>query len=148
MQKIAKYIATLGCVGYFPVAPGTAASLAALGIYFLIGDNAILLFCVVAAALTVGFWSSQVACGEFAVKDPPQIVIDEFAAMLLVYVFVPFKPVFLVAGFVIFRILDIFKIPFIKKLELLPGGIGIMADDIAAALLTNITLQIARIFIV
>ncbi len=148
MQKIAKHIATLGFVGYFPVAPGTAASLAALGIYFLIGDNATLLFCVVAAALAVGFWSSQVACGEFAVKDPPQIVIDEFAAMLLVYVFLPFKPVFLVAGFVIFRMLDIFKVPFIKKLELLPGGTGIMTDDIAAALITNITLQIARIFIV
>ncbi|MFH1381127.1 MAG: phosphatidylglycerophosphatase A [Candidatus Omnitrophota bacterium] len=147
MQKIAKQIATLGGVGYFPAAPGTIASIIAVGIYLLIGKNSLLYFSIMPIALAIGFWASQASIKEFEVKDPPQVVIDEFSAMLLVYAFIPFKPAFIVAGFVLFRIFDIFKMPLIKKLEALPGGSGIMMDDIAAAVLTNLILQLSRILI-
>ena len=66
--------------------------------------------------------------------------------MLLVYLFVPFSAKFLITGFILFRIFDIFKIPPIKKLQAYPAGYGIMLDDIAAAILTNIVLQVLRFF--
>lgn len=145
MQKIGKFLATLSFVGFIPFAPGTAASLLGVGVYLLVKGNTPLYLSLTAAFLTLGFWSSSVAEKAFKTKDPRQIVIDEFSSMLLVYLFIPFSLKFLIIGLALFRFFDIFKIPPIKKLQRLPGGYGIMLDDIAAALLTNIILVIIRL---
>ena len=142
MQKINKLIATVFYVGYLPFAPGTAASVLAAGVYFLIKDNPALHLLLTVVFLALGFLVSSAAEKDFGGKDPRRIVIDEFAAMLMVYLFLPFSVSIFIAGFVLFRIFDIFKIPAIKKLERLPAGWGIMLDDIAAALFTNLLLQV------
>lgn len=141
MQKISKLIATVFFIGYSPLASGTVASLAALFLYILIHGNIIAYFSLTAFLLIAGFWSSSKAGRFFTDRDPSEIVIDEFSSLFLVYLFIPFNPKLLITGFLLFRFFDIFKIPPIKKLESLPGGFGIMCDDIASALLANIILH-------
>jgi len=144
MLKLKKTIATLFFAGFFPVAPGTLASLIGAGAYLAVRGNMPLYIIFTVLSLALGFWSAAGAERAFHKKDPPQIVIDEFSSMLLVYLFVPFSAKFLITGFVLFRVLDIFKIPPIKRLQRLPAGWGIMLDDIAAAILVNIILQVLR----
>jgi len=144
MRKIERAIATLFFVGHFPFAPGTLASGLGVLVYLMVRGNTPLYLTLTACLLALGFWSASGAERTFRRKDPPEIVIDEFSSMLLVYLFVPFNVKFLITGFVLFRILDIFKIPPIKKLQKLPAGWGIMLDDIAAAILANIILQVLR----
>lgn len=144
MQKISKSIATLFFVGFSPIAPGTVASLLAIVVYLLVKDNIFIYFFLTIFLLILGFWSANLAKKGFPDKDPPQIVIDEFSSMLLVYFFIPFSPKFLIIGLILFRFFDISKIPPLKRLEALPAGFGIMLDDIAAAILTNLILQVLR----
>ena len=145
MQKISKFFATVFYVGFAPVAPGTIASLLGVFLYLIVRNYPALYFSLTAILLALGFWSSSVAEKNFSKKDPQEIVIDEFSSMLLVYLFIPFSLKFLIIGFLLFRFFDIVKIPPIKKLESLPGGSGIMLDDIAAAILANLVLQVLRI---
>ena len=132
-------------MGYSPFAPGTAASLLALPLCFLAKGNEFLYLFLTVFLVALGFWSSSIAEKSFRKKDPPQIVIDEFASLLVVYLFVPLTPRLLITGFVLFRLFDILKIPPIKKLQKLPGGFGIMLDDLAAALLVNIILHVLKL---
>jgi len=146
MQKISKSIATLFFVGSSPVAPGTMASLLAVGVYLLIKGNTFIYFSLTIFLLVLGFWSASRAERSFSKKDPSQIVIDEFSSMLLVYFFIPFNVKFLIIGFILFRFFDICKISPLKRLQTLPAGFGIMLDDIAAAILANLLLQVIRFF--
>ncbi|NQU95535.1 MAG: phosphatidylglycerophosphatase A [Candidatus Omnitrophica bacterium] len=146
MQKISKLFATVFYVGFVPVAPGTVASLLGVLLYLAVRNHPALYFSLTAILLAVGFWSSTVAEKNFSKKDPREIVIDEFSSVLLIYLFIPFSLKFLIIGFLLFRFFDIVKIPPIKKLEALPGGLGIMLDDIAAAVLANLILQVIRLF--
>jgi len=145
VRKIAKLIATVCYVGYIPLAPGTVASALGVGLYFLVRADNLAHLLLTFLFLILGFWSSQAALKEFPGKnDPREIVIDEFSSMLIVYLFIPFSLKFVILGFLIFRALDIFKIPPIKKLESFPGGYGIMLDDIAAAIFANLILQLLK----
>ena len=146
LQKVSKFIATVFFAGFVPVAPGTVGSLLAIPVYLLVKDNTILHLSVAICLLLLGFWSAGRALQDFSRKDPPEIIIDEFSSMLIVYLFIPFSVKFLIIGFLLFRFFDIFKIPPIKKLEALPQGYGIMLDDIAAAILANTVLQALKFF--
>ena len=145
MRKLSKLIATLFGLGYSPFAPGTIASIAGVFLYFILVKNQAIYVATSLGLVILGFWACNKAVSEFDKKDPSCIVIDEFAAMLLVYLFVPFSIKFTVIGFVLFRVFDIFKMPAIKRLERFPKGYGIMLDDIAAAILTNILLHTIRL---
>lgn len=146
MRKIGNIIATLFFVGFSPVAPGTLASLLAMIIYVFVKGNAFIYYFLTMFLLIIGFWSAGLAEKSFSRKDPPQIVIDEFSSMMLVWFFIPFNPKFLIIGFLLFRFFDIVKIPPLKRLQALPSGFGIMLDDIAAAILTNLILHVLRLF--
>ena len=93
--------------------------------------------------LLVGIISSHHAERLLNSKDSRHIVIDEFCGYFLSVLFIPFSINYALAAFFLFRFFDILK-PFpIKKIEAaLVGGIGVMADDIMAAIYTNIILQI------
>ena len=75
-------------------------------------------------------------------KDSYRVVIDEVAGMLITMVFVPHNPWLLLAGFILFRFFDMVKPLFIRRLEKLPGGTGVMMDDILAGIYSNILIQI------
>jgi phosphatidylglycerophosphatase A len=142
--------ARLGPLGRRLPAPGTWGSLAGL-LYFALffqraGIGAILIATAIAGYVAVGI------CGEAEVrlrkKDPGEIVLDEVIAIPLCFlgwrtlpVAAPAWAVFL-AGFALFRLFDIVK-PFgIRRLQTLPAGWGVVADDIAAALAACATMHV------
>ena len=131
--------------------PGTCASLFALCFYYIFRNNAYIYIIITCTALVIGFLASSKAIDEFKnmsskPRDPSQIVIDEFSSQLLVFLFIPFSITNFIIGFILFRLLDIFKLPVIKKMEKLPKGFGIMLDDIAIAIFINLLLQIKKIY--
>jgi len=141
-----KYIATVGFIGYLPIAPGTFSSLVAFAFFILLRPSPTIHIFILSLLIPIGLISSHYAERLFNKKDTRQIVIDEFCGYLFSVLFVPFNYVYAVAAFFLFRFFDILK-PFpIKKIEsMLNGGKGIMADDIMAAIYTNLILQIWRL---
>jgi phosphatidylglycerophosphatase A len=92
--------------------------------------------------LVIAVWSSGRAERIFNKKDDQRIVIDEALGFLVAVFMLPHTALYLCLGFILFRIMDIIKPLGIKKLQYLTGGLGVVADDIGAGLLTNIILQI------
>lgn len=88
----------------------------------------------------VGVWSSSIVEPIWG-KDPARVVIDEVAGMAISLLFLPVNVKCLLLGLVLFRFFDILKPLYIRKMESLPSGWGIMADDILAGLYTNIILR-------
>ena len=148
-------VTTFG-VGYLPLAPGTWGSMVGVGIYLLFGlaeEKALaglgpkgwsepqveawvhaanlivfLLFCL------LGVWAANRATRLFKNKYPQQAVVDEVIGQLIVFLFIPFGTewYFVLAGFLLFRLFDIWKPYPIDSLQGLPAGIGVCADDILA----------------
>ena len=96
------------------------------------------------AVSVLGTWAADVAERALEVKDPGAIVVDEVAGMTLSVLLVPLTPAVLVAGFVLFRIFDVVK-PFPANVaQRLPGGVGVMLDDLVAGLYALLLLLFAR----
>jgi phosphatidylglycerophosphatase A len=127
--------------------PGTWASLAALPCAWLIGAycGAPGIGATAAIAFGGGWWAAARISRTSGIADPGWIVIDEIAAQLLVLAATPLDWRFYLAAFLLFRLFDIWK-PFpIGRLDrTLKGGLGIMLDDLAAALYALIPIAIAR----
>ncbi|HAJ57160.1 MAG TPA: phosphatidylglycerophosphatase A [Candidatus Omnitrophica bacterium] len=141
MDRLVKLFATFFYLGELPVMPGTVASLAGLLLYVAISGWPQVVAVVFIAILILGFFSAGRAEKLFGKKDAHQIVIDEVAGIFLVFIGLPITPLCLVAGFLVFRALDIVK-PFpVGRVEKLAGSLGIMADDLVCGLFTNIVLQ-------
>jgi len=140
-------LATVFGVGYLPWMPGTWTSLAAVFIWWpLVGKPWLLLL-----ALTALFFVAVHLCTEVekmdGVKDPPYASIDELLGMGVALLFLPspdpnLKPYFAVMAFILFRLFDIWKPYPIRRIENLPGGWGIMTDDLVAGLYANFFLQV------
>ena len=145
MGHLAVFIATFGYVGYFPIAPGTAGSLAALLLYALVrwmGTPAVELVAII-AVFAIGIWAATGTERALNRKDPGPVVIDEVLGMLITLAFMPLSWWGIAAGFVLFRIFDVIK-PFpARRLESLHGGLGVMADDAMAAIYANLSLRLA-----
>ena len=133
MTRLALTLATVGGVGYSPVAPGTAGSAIGVGLYFLSRSWApsgqILMFSIVVA---VGLWASHRAAAYFQEDDPGTVVIDEVAGQLLTLLLLDVGVSGALIGFLLFRLMDIVKPWPAGRLEALPGGVGVMADDLMA----------------
>jgi phosphatidylglycerophosphatase A len=134
---VARAIATwFGC-GYFPFAPGTVGSLAAVAIgialqvYFDIGRGTVLL--MAAALLLPGIWAADVVAKLEKREDPSLVVVDEVIGQwVTVAAAATLNWKSWLASLLLFRILDVWKPPPVRQLERLPGGIGIVADDVMA----------------
>jgi len=139
---ILRTISTFFYIGYLPFAPGTFASIAALSFFFAVKGNDAVYLSLAAGLTLLGFLVSGRAEKGFGRKDPPCIVIDEVSGMLLSLLFIPYDVRLVIAAFILFRVLDIFKPYPARRVQDLPGSIGIMGDDIIAALYTNIIVQV------
>ncbi|MFH1578426.1 MAG: phosphatidylglycerophosphatase A [Candidatus Omnitrophota bacterium] len=139
-----KLITTFFFVGYLPLIPGTFGSVAGLLIYLVSGKSFYLLLFVTFLVLILGFSLSGRAAKLFSRRDPPQIVIDEIAGMLISFLAIPggHDKVTLLLGFMIFRIIDTLKPYPANRFQLIEGGLGIMGDDIIAGLYTNFILRL------
>jgi phosphatidylglycerophosphatase A len=135
--KLAVAIATwFGC-GYFPLGPGTAGSLAALAIAYVLAQWAHwrpFYFALLALALLpIGIWSAGVTAREVKKKDPSIVVVDEVLGQWITLAGAStFNWKSWLAAFCLFRLFDIWKPPPVRRLEALPSGMGIVADDVMA----------------
>ncbi len=139
---ITKAIATVGGIGRVPRLPGTVASVVGAGLAWWLSPNPAVQIAGCLAVTALGFWSAGPAARAMAVKDPPAVVIDEVAGMMLTLLFLPAKGWIYLAGFLLFRLLDIWKPGPIRRMEQLPGSLGIMLDDLAAGLAANLLLRL------
>jgi phosphatidylglycerophosphatase A len=143
-MRIARAIASFCYVGFVPIVPGTFGSLAGLIVYFLLLPTAswqIYLGVFVFVTL-IGIWAAGRAEHQSGIVDPSFVVIDEVAGQLATLFLIPFHWVFILVGFLLFRFLDIVK-PFpARQAERLPGGYGIMLDDVLVGIYGNILMHI------
>jgi len=142
-DKIALFIAQGGFSGRMPIAPGTAGTVVGVVLYLLVKDLSSLLYSAVFVTVTlIGTWAAGAADNVLGAMDSPTIVIDEIAGYLLAMFLIPFAWWAVIAGFVLFRFFDILKPWPVNKLQDIPGGPGVMLDDIGAGIYTNVILQI------
>ena len=151
MRRLAVLLATGFGVGYIPLAPASWASLAATLclLPFLPRFDPWILGAIILAVTAVGVWAAGEAEGALG-RDARPIVIDEIAGMLLAVWAVPLgsRPfVMLGLAFVLFRCLDVWKPLAIRQSQELPGGWGVMVDDILAAAATNLLLRLAAVLV-
>jgi phosphatidylglycerophosphatase A len=126
------------------VASGSVASAATILVLWLVPASRVILITVFGAVTLVGVWAAHRAENLLGAKDPHAIVIDEVAGMILSVVAFPLTVPVLVVGFLLFRVFDVFK-PFPAQLsERLPGGLGVMADDLVAGLYALLGLALLR----
>ncbi|WDN89017.1 phosphatidylglycerophosphatase A [Desulfosarcina sp. BuS5] len=148
-ERVVLFVASGCCAGYIPFAPGTMGSIAALPLpFFLSGIN---LYYTVPLILIFIIFSVVIADHAEKIikkKDPGLIVIDEIAGIIITFAGIPLNVWTVIAGFLIFRLFDIFK-PFPIRLieKKIPGGAGIVLDDVAAGILSNIVLRIGMFIV-
>lgn len=141
MRNIVNLLACGLGLGYVPWAPGTFGTLLGVILAILVPDNMYL----VTVVCIFGIWAANEAEKNLDQHDSPKIVIDEIAGFLIAAY--NWDGIYLVTAFILFRFFDIIK-PFpVNQLQKLPGGLGIMADDIAAGLMANIVLMLFSVYI-
>jgi phosphatidylglycerophosphatase A len=149
IDRLGYFIATAGFVGRFPVAPGTAGSVAGLFVYTMIRlvDGPELEAVMLVVTLALGIWSANVAERLLGGKDPGPVVIDEVLGILITLAFLDVNVAGAIVGFILFRVTDVMK-PFpAGRLESLPGGFGVMMDDAMAAIYSHAVLRLLVTFL-
>lgn len=138
-----KISATVFGIGYVGKGGGTVAAIFCCICWYLAwhGNNhAIFAIFITAAITALGIWSGNKVEPLWG-KDHSRVVIDEVAGQAIALLFIPVTVKYLIASLVLFRLFDIAKPLLIRKLEALPGGWGVMADDVLAGIYANIVLQ-------
>jgi len=144
LQSPANFFALGAGLGLAPKAPGTFGTLLGIPLLFVMPQSTVAYLAVVMLLFAFGVWCCHRCADTLGVHDHPGIVWDEVVGYLLVMVAMPRTAVWVVAGFILFRFFDILKpwpIGWIDKR--IHGGLGIMLDDILAAVFSAIVLQIA-----
>lgn len=146
LDWLAEAIASGAFIGRFPWAPATAGSAAAALIFYFLpfSGRSPQFFLLIAATTIVGILASHRirAIGD---EDPRRAVIDEFAGMWVTCIFIKQTIPWVIAAFIMFRLLDILKPWPIRRFERLPGGLGIVADDVVAGLIGAALLNAGRL---
>lgn len=152
MRKLAWFIATGAFSGYFPIASGTAGSIVGLLLYLFLAEfgfgsgkywiyNVFFLLFIT----YLGAWSSEIVARESGKKDPSFVVIDEIIGFFFSVFLLPVKFKYYISAFILFRVLDVLKPPPAYQSQKLPGGIGILADDIIVGIYTCVLLHLTKL---
>jgi phosphatidylglycerophosphatase A len=143
-MRLGLFVATCGYLGYVPIAPGTFGSAAGLVVFAAVrwSGSAGLEVAVIALLLAIGVWSGNVAEMHFGGVDPAPVILDEVAGMLITLALIPVNLSGAIVGFLLFRLLDVIKPWPANRLEALPGGFGVMADDAMAAVYGNVVMRL------
>ena len=147
MKKIHDLIATVFGLGRASFAPGTWGSLAGLVLCLALHGNLALYLIVFAVLFAAGVISAGKMEAETGLKDPAAVVIDEFACIFLVFLLIPLRPSTILIGFILYRVIDIAKIPPMRSVEKISGGWGIMLDDLIAGIYANLILRLLMLTI-
>jgi phosphatidylglycerophosphatase A len=148
-DKIQKMIATLGFVGFMPIAPGTWGTGIALIFVYILGFagllNDLMLILIGVPLFFIGTYAAS-RTEMILGKDSGHIVIDEFVGYMVTMLFLPKTLPWLIAGFFVFRFFDVVKPPPVRQAErAIKGGLGVMFDDVLAGIYSNIVLQLFRL---
>ena len=141
-QRLAFVFATGFGSGYSPFAPGTAGTAVgllfvwAMGFMDLTGQ---VVFTVVVSGLAM--IAADIVATSVGLKDPGLIVADEIAGMMVTMIAIPITLKSALIGFVLFRVMDVVKPPPARQFEHFKGGVGIVADDLMAAVYANLALR-------
>lgn len=141
VDTVALALATALGVGYVPFASGTFGSAVGLVLWWSLPSSAATQAIAIAVLFVAGSWSGSVAERRFGTTDPAQVVVDEVMGMLITLFLNPVGWPGALGAFLLFRIADIIKPYPANRLESLPGGIGVMADDAMAAVYANLALR-------
>ena len=145
MNRAGRIAATVFGVGYFPKAPGTAASVVAAFLYVIVFHKLAwpLYLALIVLLFFFGSHVSKRYAAEVGQPDPQRVVIDEAMGQFLALFLIPNRWPPVLAAFLLFRFFDIIKPGPIRSLEKLPGGWGIMADDAGAGAAAGVVVHLA-----
>jgi phosphatidylglycerophosphatase A len=132
--------ATLFSIGKAPIAPGFAGSLATLILWLFLPMNWVIQGIIIIFLVIFGVFASGQAAIYKKEHDPSEVVIDEAAGMGIALFMLPHSIGLYIGAFILFRIFDVLKPSIIHRSQNLPGGWGIMIDDVLAGLLTLLIL--------
>ena len=145
-STLAIAIATTAGSGFFPVAPGTVGSLIALVALWLLPEFP---WPILAASTVVcffiGVWSASECEKLWNRHDPGQVNWDEVVGMMVALIGLPNHWIVYLSAFFLFRFFDIIKPQPANASQKLPGGWGVMSDDVIAGIYTNVLLQLLLI---
>ena len=143
MSRFGRFVGTGIGLGLAPFAPATVASLAAVLVYGLspLDGDSMSFFILCSFGFVLGIWACQTMVTS-SDHDPKSAVWDEVVGMWITCLLLPKTLPCLAAAFIVFRMLDIMKPWPIRKFEGLPGGLGIMADDLAAGIVGAVGLNV------
>jgi phosphatidylglycerophosphatase A len=143
MRILVLALATGGGSGYSPVVSGTVGSAVGLLIWLALSGLSPLAYALATIAVIVaGTWAAGRAQELFQTQDDGRITIDEIAGMLVSLFWLPARPEVVLCAFLLFRLFDIWKPPPADAAERLPGGVGVMADDLVAGVYANLAGQL------
>ncbi|MFK7890798.1 MAG: phosphatidylglycerophosphatase A [Granulosicoccus sp.] len=135
-------------LGLAPKAPGTFGTLLGVPLFLLMPQSILVYVVILVVLFFFGVWCCGQSAKDLGVHDHPGIVWDEVVGYLLAMITLPAEPLWMCAGFVVFRFFDIVKpwpIGWVDKQ--VHGGMGIMLDDVLAAVYSLIVLQLAYRFV-
>jgi phosphatidylglycerophosphatase A len=135
-ERLIKAMATGFGAGCVPLAPGAAGSVVGLAYWWLLTTHvaAVWQWLIVAAVLSLAVWCSDEAARLYRHPDPPRVVIDEIAAVPLALGGIGPQVWKVAVVFVLFRVFDVVKPPPARQAQHFRGGLGIVLDDVVAAL--------------
>ena len=133
--------ATFFYLGKFPFAPGSWGSLGALILWIFLPSSYLLQMIMIIILFSIGVISSKKMASAMNDHDPSEVVIDEAVGMWIALFMLPHSIAIYSMAFILFRIFDIFKPSFIYRVQNLPGGWGIMMDDVLAGIIAWLICQ-------
>jgi len=136
-----QFAATFFYLGKLPFAPGSWGSLGALIVWIYLPSSYLLQMIMIIILFSIGVISSKKMAAAMNVHDPSEIVIDEAVGMWIALFMLPHSIAIYSMAFILFRIFDIFKPSFIYRVQNLPGGWGIMMDDVLAGIIAWLICQ-------
>lgn len=143
MMNFGKILATAGGIGYIPKGGGTVASIAYCVIWFFLPNlSPAMQILLLIFVLIAGVWSAAIVEKIWG-KDSYRVVIDEVAGMMIALLFIPGRVKYALVALALFRFFDILKPLGIRRLEKLPSGWGVMADDVLSGVYSLAILQLA-----
>ena len=130
-------------MGLIPIAPGTFGTLAAIPLFYVLSFTPLYLYLAITVLIIlISVRASRIAEGIFGKTDPGEVVADEVCGFLVTMILVPPTITNIFFGFLLFRLFDITKPYPVRKFESLPGGWGIVMDDVMAGVYACISLHI------
>ncbi len=145
MNQLLRGFTSVGYVGLIPGAPGTYGSMVTLPLAYFwsikVTNDPFITFGFILIITLLGVLASNKVSASLGVEDPGEIVIDELVGQWIAVLAIPGHWGYWLAAFLLFRLFDIWKPWLIDKSQQLPGGIGVMMDDVLAGLLALAIVQ-------